>query len=143
KSHLSSTSFSLENIFFEGLLSEGISDRRKEGVKPRRILSFEDLPAIKKELSESSNDGNGTYDGYGYDQSSRITPPKMYASDTTTRGYPSYKANGHQYRMPKSTTTPSSLSTTTGLSAVPRPSSSVIQLVDRIGNRNLGGLSSN
>ena len=139
KSHLYSTSFSLENIFFEGLLSEGISDPRKEPVKRRRILSFEDLPAIKKELSESSNDGNGAYDSYGYDEPSRITPPKMYASDTSSK-----MINGNKYRMPKSTTTPSSLGATPSQStAVPRPSSSAIQLMDRIGNRNLGSLSRN
>ena len=60
KSNLNSTSFSLENIFFEGLLSEGVSGpsmKESTSGQRRRILSFEDLPAIKKELSESSNDG--------------------------------------------------------------------------------------
>ena len=60
-----STSFSLENILFEGLLSEGISDRNKQCRNKRRILSFEDLSAIKKELSESSNDA---YDECYYGQ---------------------------------------------------------------------------
>ncbi|KPM11230.1 hypothetical protein QR98_0098000 [Sarcoptes scabiei] len=57
-----SQSFSLESIFFEGLLSEGLSDRnerRRKWKARRRILSFEDLPAIKKELSESSQEDYG------------------------------------------------------------------------------------
>ncbi|XP_075590916.1 uncharacterized protein LOC124490664 [Dermatophagoides farinae] len=60
QTHTHSTSFSLENICFEGILSEGISDQneKRKNFRRRRILSFEDLPAIKKELSESSQEGD-------------------------------------------------------------------------------------
>lgn len=57
-SHTSSHSLSLEDIFFEGLLSEGISDpnEKRKRLPLRRTISFEDLPAVKKELSESSQE---------------------------------------------------------------------------------------
>lgn len=154
KSHLSSNSFSLENIFFEGLLSEGVSDPKKEITRRRRILSFEDLPAIKKELSESSNDGNGTYHEFGFEDPARITPPAMYATDTTTTTTTSFAGsrmtNGHKCHIPKSTTTPCSLASsaveegsTTGTgSARPASTSAINVMMNRITNRQLGALSS-
>ncbi|XP_075679990.1 LOW QUALITY PROTEIN: uncharacterized protein LOC113796915 [Dermatophagoides pteronyssinus] len=67
QSKQTSQSFSLENIYFEGLLSEGICDpeQKRQYSRKRRILSFEDLPAIKKELSESSQEGEFSGSG-GY-----------------------------------------------------------------------------
>lgn len=148
-SHLNSTSLSLENICYEGVFSEGIS-RKREGAKlTRRTCSFEDLPAIKKELSESSNEsgGNGADEGFGYDEeaNARISPPKMYANETTpTAAASSYGAklsNGQQYRMSKSTTTPGGLSTGQATVALPRSSLSATQLMDRMSATNLNRFS--
>lgn len=88
KCHLSSNSFSLEDIFFQGLLSEGVNGPKKSFPKcGRRILSFEDLPAIKKELSESSNDhydGNSPYDLSLERPSSRTSTTRGRISKATT-----------------------------------------------------------
>ncbi|KAH9408177.1 Glutamate receptor ionotropic, NMDA 3A, partial [Tyrophagus putrescentiae] len=105
----------------------------------RRILSFEDLPAIKKELSESSNENGGgggcygeTFDGEDFDEDDddddeeegaemmmirrvsrrTITPPTAYANEDGAP-YKSLsrgtKGGQHQQLLPKSNTTPSGL----------------------------------
>lgn len=112
-SNTSSTSFSLENIYFEGgLLSEGVSGPAKQKRDKRRILSFEDLSEIKKELSESSNDG---CDNCYY--------------ETTTGPADDYSEKEELFknRMVKSSTTPTTLTAST----VPAHSSSTPQHMDK------------
>lgn len=119
-SHKGSASFSLENIFFEGLMSEGITDRSQRALASqqghhhrRRTLSFEDLSAIKKELSESSNEpdpaiasgqaGSQYYMSGGELARRSCTPPSDYSMKPTTSGAIRGRVGGD---MPRSATTP-------------------------------------
>ena len=156
RSHLlnHSASLSLENLCFpeeEGGSGGGRAGKRGGAVYPlsssstaagkaslprRRILSFEDLPAIKKELSESSNENGGgggcygeTFDGEDFDEDDddddeeegaemmmirrvsrrTITPPTAYANEDGAPYKSLSKGANKGQLLPKSNTTPSGL----------------------------------
>ncbi|OTF81907.1 hypothetical protein BLA29_005876 [Euroglyphus maynei] len=100
-----STSFSLENIYFEGILSEGICDpkEKQKYSQRRRILSFEDLPAIKKELSESSQEGD-----YSMVESEQYRHYTTAAASKSTRLARKAKLKALRQQASTSTTTTSS-----------------------------------
>lgn len=107
QSHTNSNSFSLENILFEGLLSEGICDPNQTRVA-RRTLSFEDLSAIKKELNEGCRDA--------YDESDQIVyynDARRSATPLSNDGSTSKLIESSDHLMVKSHTAPS-LSTYAG-----------------------------
>lgn len=104
-SHTSSHSLSLEDIFFEGLLSEGISDpnEKRKRLPLRRTISFEDLPAVKKELSESSQEDyvDGLVESEQYCQYTLKTASKPKQSvDSRSKHKLKTNRNLHQSSLP-------------------------------------------
>lgn len=129
-------------------MSEGITDRSQRALQQeqghrhhRRTLSFEDLSAIKKELSESSNEqdtaaasmptgpGSQYYVPGGGELGRRSgTPPSDYSMVATTSGAAT-RARGV---MSRSATTPA-LASALARSGVP----TFVHSVGRIGSSNL------